>query len=96
VLEAHNRRANRDAALALDGNPIRTHPPPLAAPYPDRPAKQELFSVKVSGPASGCEMIAKARCCAISSVRARINRFQLALEPVYHAKPIAARARPGM
>ena len=31
MLEAHHRRGDRDAALALDRHPIRAHPPPLAA-----------------------------------------------------------------
>jgi hypothetical protein len=30
VLEAHHRRGDRDAALALDRHPIRARPPPLA------------------------------------------------------------------
>jgi hypothetical protein len=48
VLEAHHRRGDRDAALALDRHPIRAHPPPLAARLDlagqlDRPAKQQQF-----------------------------------------------------
>jgi hypothetical protein len=48
VLEAHHRRGDRDAALALDRHPIRAHPPPLAARLHfarqlDRPAKQQQF-----------------------------------------------------
>src|SRR4029077_353074 len=31
VLEAHHRRGDRDAALALNRHPIRAHPPPLTA-----------------------------------------------------------------
>ena len=31
MLEAHHRRGDRDAALALDRHPIRAHPPPLTA-----------------------------------------------------------------
>jgi hypothetical protein len=31
MLEAHHRRGDRYAALALDSDPIRAHPPPLAA-----------------------------------------------------------------
>jgi hypothetical protein len=29
VLEAHHRRGDRDAALALDRHPVRARPPPL-------------------------------------------------------------------
>src|ERR1700737_4489648 len=48
MLEAHHRRGNRDAALALDGHPIRAHPPPAAPRLGpprqlDRPAKQQQF-----------------------------------------------------
>jgi hypothetical protein len=48
VLEAHHRRGDRDAALALDRHPIRAHPPPLAARLHfarqlERPAKQQQF-----------------------------------------------------
>jgi hypothetical protein len=48
VLEAHHRRGDRDAALALDRHPIRAHPPPLAARLDlarqlDRPAEQRQF-----------------------------------------------------
>jgi hypothetical protein len=48
VLEAHHRRGDRDAALALDRHPIRAHPPPLTprlnlARQPDRPARQPLL-----------------------------------------------------
>jgi hypothetical protein len=50
VLEAHHRRGDRDAALALDRHPIRAHPPPLTPPRAlnfarqlDRPAKQQQF-----------------------------------------------------
>jgi hypothetical protein len=48
MLEAHHRRGDRDAALALDRHPIRAHPPPLATrlDFPrqlDRPAKQQQF-----------------------------------------------------
>ena len=48
MLEAHHRRGDRDAALALDRHPIRAHPPPLAARRDlarqlDRPAKQQQF-----------------------------------------------------
>src|SRR5260370_18673104 len=32
MLEAHHRRGDRDAALALDRHPIRAYPPPLASP----------------------------------------------------------------
>jgi hypothetical protein len=31
VLEAHHRRGDGDAALALDRHPIRARPPPIAA-----------------------------------------------------------------
>jgi hypothetical protein len=46
--EAHHRRGDRDATLALDRHPIRAHPPPLAACLDlarqlDRPAKQQQF-----------------------------------------------------
>ena len=43
MLEAHHRRGDRDAALALDRHPIRAHPPPLASTSPaklNRAAKQ--------------------------------------------------------
>jgi hypothetical protein len=48
MLEAHHRRGDRDAALALDRHPIRAHPPPLAARLDlarqlDRAAKQQQF-----------------------------------------------------
>src|SRR5580693_8155394 len=46
VLEAHRRRGDRDAALALDRHPIRAHPPPLALTSPAScigPAKQQQF-----------------------------------------------------
>src|SRR6266566_1250231 len=48
VLEAHHRRGDRDAALALDRHPIRAHTPPLTprldlARQLDRPAKQQQF-----------------------------------------------------
>src|SRR6266851_8905503 len=48
VLEAHHRRGDRDAALALDRHPIGAHPPPLAARPDfarqlDRPAEQQEF-----------------------------------------------------
>ncbi len=48
MLEAHHRRGDRDAALALDRHPIRAHPPPLAARLDftrqlDSPAKQQQF-----------------------------------------------------
>ena len=48
VLEAHHRRGDRDAALALDRHPVRAHPPPLAARLDlarqlDRPSEQQQF-----------------------------------------------------
>ena len=48
VLEAHRRRGDRDAALALDRHPIRAYPPPLAprldfARQWDRTAEQRQF-----------------------------------------------------
>src|SRR5690242_12510474 len=58
VLEAHHRRGNRDAALALDRHPDGAHPPPLT-PRPhfarqlDRPAKQQQL-LGQGWPASGC------------------------------------------
>jgi hypothetical protein len=67
VLEAHHRRGDRDAALALDRHPIRAHPPPLAARLHfarqlDRPAKQQQFL----GQRGSCRIIAKMRRRAIS------------------------------
>jgi hypothetical protein len=48
MLEAHHRRGNRDAALALDRHPIRARPPPITprldlARQLDRAAKQQQF-----------------------------------------------------
>jgi hypothetical protein len=68
--------------LALDRHPIRAHPPPLAARLDfagqlDRPAKQQQFLGQSVLPASGCEMIAKVRRRAISSVRVFIDRLWL-------------------
>jgi hypothetical protein len=54
VLEAHHRRGDRDAALALDRHPIRAHPPPLAARLHfarqlDRPAKLQQLACAAPG-----------------------------------------------
>jgi hypothetical protein len=76
MLEAHHRRGDGDAALALDRHPIRAHPPPRALASPASwiaPPNSSNFSAKVISPASGCEMIAKVRRRAISSVRVLIN-----------------------
>jgi hypothetical protein len=70
MLEAHHRRGDRNAALALDRHPIRAHPPPRAVTSPANwmaPPNSSNFAVKVVLPASGCEMIAKMRRRAISS-----------------------------
>src|SRR6516164_9293448 len=80
MLEAHHCRRDRDTALALDRHPIRARPAPLALTSPASwiaPPNSSNFSVKVVLPASGCEMIAKVRRRAISSVRVGINRLQL-------------------
>jgi hypothetical protein len=63
MLEAHHRRRDRDAALALDRHPVRAHPPPRAFTSPANwiaPPNSSNFSVKVVLPASGCEMMASA------------------------------------
>jgi len=82
MLEADHRRGDRDAALALDRHPIRAHSPPTAprldlARQLDRPPNNSNFSVMVVLPPSGCEMIAKVRRPAISSVRVLVNWVQL-------------------
>ena len=93
MLEAHHRRGDRDAALALDRHPIRAHPPPRAARLHfarqlDRPANSKSFSVRVVLPASGCEMIANVRRRKISSVRVLINRlYLLSRDGSRHAGP---------
>ncbi len=77
VLEAHHRRGDRDAALALDRHPIRAHPPPLAARLHfarqlDRPAKQAAISRSVSCSTTSISMTsARAGCscvCALPTV----------------------------
>jgi hypothetical protein len=73
MFEAHHRRGDRDAALALDRHPIRAHPPPLAARLHltrqlDAPPNSSNFSVNVVLPASGREIIAKVRGRKVSSV----------------------------
>src|SRR5437867_10752231 len=82
MLEAHHRRGDRDAALPFDRHPVRAPPPPRAARFTSpagwiAPPNSSNFSVRVVLPASGCEMIAKVRRRAISSVRILINPLQL-------------------
>src|SRR5215813_13785498 len=64
MLEAHHRRVDRDAALAVDRHPIRAHPLPCALTTSSNwiaPPNSSRFSVKVVLQALGCEMTAKAR-----------------------------------
>ena len=66
MLEAHHRRGDGDAALALDRHPIRAHPPPSprASTSPANriaPPSGSNFSVNVFLPASECEIIANVR-----------------------------------
>jgi hypothetical protein len=82
MLRARHRGRGRDAALALDRQPIRAHPPPFAARLDfarqlDRPAEEQQFLGQVVLPASGCEMIPKVCRRAIFSVRMLINPLWL-------------------
>ena len=103
VLEAHHRRGDRDAALALDRHPIRAHPPPLAtrlhfARQLDRPAKQQQF-LGLGGLAGvGVRNDRKVRRRAISSLKVLINRLQpLPALPAVRGKQVPLRRRlPGI
>jgi hypothetical protein len=72
MLEGHDRRTDRNLALALDRHPVGARPPPVAtrldlAHELDRPPNSSSFSVNVVLPASGYEMIANVRRRAIST-----------------------------
>jgi hypothetical protein len=78
VLEAHHRRGDRDAALALDQSERTRRRSPRAFTSPaswSAPPNSSNFSVSVVLPASGCEMIAKVRRRAISSVSVLIHQL---------------------
>jgi hypothetical protein len=63
-LPVKERRADRDAAVALDRHLIRARPPPRALTSPANwiaPPNSRNFSVKVVLPASGCEITATGR-----------------------------------
>jgi hypothetical protein len=83
MLEGHDRRTDRNLALALDRHPVGARPPPVAACLDlarelDRPAEQQILGQRVLS-ASGCDMIANVRRRAISSLRLVINSLQLLL-----------------
>jgi hypothetical protein len=82
LLEAHHRRGDRDAALALDRHPIRARPPPVAprldlARQLDRAPEQQQFLGQCRLAGVGVRNIAKVRRRKISSVRVLINPLQL-------------------